>query len=156
MSAVFDPSMGSAGSVMGDLYYFMALAVFLAFGGHYAMLKGVKASFDMLPLLSLSVDRPLLDALVGMLTSATVLTLKLAAPMLITVLVVDLALGLIGRAMPQFNVMQAGLSVRSVVGLVIVILGLSLTSRVIEGAVLGGVERVHQMWTTPTEAVQQT
>ena len=65
-------------------------------------------SFDTLPLLSLGVDRPLLDLLVGLLTAATALALRLAAPMFVTMLVVDLALGCIGKTMPQFNVMSAG------------------------------------------------
>ncbi|QOV91614.1 flagellar biosynthetic protein FliR [Humisphaera borealis] len=146
LSSVFDPSMGAGGSLMGDLYYFVALAVFLLFGGHHALLNGVKASFDHLPLLSLSMNPVLLDTLVGMFETSMILTLKLAAPMLITVLVVDLALGLIGRTMPQFNVMQAGLSIRSIVGLVLVILGLGLTSGVLEDAVIGSVQQVQRMW----------
>jgi flagellar biosynthesis protein FliR len=148
LSSVFDPSMGAGGSLMGDLYYFIALAVFLIFGGHYALLNGVKAGFDSLPLLSLGMNESLLETLVGMLQSSMTLMLKLAAPMLITVLVVDLALGLIGRAMPQFNVMQAGLSIRSIVGMLIVIfgLGMGLTQGVIQDAVVTGVDRVQQMW----------
>jgi hypothetical protein len=73
MSEMFDPSMGSGGSLISDVYYFVALAVFLTVGGHHELLKGVKASFDHLPLLSLHVDRPLFDALIGMLQSATIL-----------------------------------------------------------------------------------
>lgn len=146
LSSVFDPSMGSGGSLMGDLYYFVALAVFLTFGGHHALLQGVKASFDQLPLLSLGMNPDLMETIVDMFHASMILTLKLAAPMLITVLVVDLALGLIGRAMPQFNVMQAGLSIRAVVGMVIVIIGLGLTSGVIKDSVLGSVLQVQRMW----------
>ncbi len=149
MSEVFDPSMGSGGSLMGDVYYFVALAVFLFVGGHRELLLGVKASFDHLPLLSLSVDRPLFEAVVGMLQSATILALRLAAPMLVTVLVVDLALGLVGRAMPQFNVMQAGLSVRSIVGMGIVILGLGLTTGVLKDQLGASYQQVRAVWTTP-------
>ena len=148
MSEVFDPSMGSGGSLIGDVYYFLALAVFLTIDGHHELLKGVKASFDHLPLLSLSVDRPLFDALVGMTHSATILALRLAAPMLVTVLVVDLSLGLIGRTIPQFNVMQAGLSVRSIVGMVVVIVSLGLTTGVLKEQIGTTVHYVQSIWTT--------
>jgi flagellar biosynthetic protein FliR len=153
MSEIFDPAMGHAGSLTGDAYYFLTLAVFLTVArGHHAMMNAVKASFDYLPLLSLGVDRPLLDIMVEMLQSATVLALRLAAPMLVTVLVVDLALGLIGRAMPQFNVMQAGLSMRSLIGLVIVIAGLALTTGILEDSLAATLDQVRAYWTTPARA----
>lgn len=147
MSEVFDPSMGHGGSIMGDVYYFLTLAVFLAANGHQQLLIGVRASFDHLPLLSLSIDRPLLDTLSGMLEAATALALRLAAPVLITVMVADVAMGLIGRAVPQFNVMQTGLSVRSIVGMVIVIIGLSLSGRVLEKALNEQMDSLRLHWT---------
>src|SRR3954468_6588929 len=58
MSEIFDPAMGHAGSLTGDVYYFLTLAVFLSANGHHAMLQAVKDSFQHLPLLSLGVDRP--------------------------------------------------------------------------------------------------
>lgn len=148
MSEIFDPAMGSAGSLTGDVYYFLTLAVFLTVDGHHELLNAVRASFDVLPPLSLGVDKPLLDLLVGLLQSATILAVRLAAPVLVTVLVVDLALGLMGRAMPQFNVMQAGMSVRSIVGLVIVIVGLGLTAGVLRESLVKSLGLLRQMWTT--------
>jgi flagellar biosynthetic protein FliR len=152
MSQIFDPAMGHAGSLTGDVYYFLTLAVFLTINGHHALLNAVAASFDFLPLLSLGVDKPLLNTVVGMLQSATVLALRLAAPMLMTVLIVDLSLGLIGRAMPQFNVMQVGMSLRSLVGLVIVIVGLTLTTGILHQSLDHSLDHIRHMWTTPTAA----
>jgi flagellar biosynthetic protein FliR len=152
MSEVFDPSMGGGGSLIGDVYYFMTLAVFLAVGGHHALLDAVHASFDKLPPLSLTVDRPLLDLLVGMTQSATALAIRLAAPVLVTVMVTDLALGLVGRAIPQFNVMQAGLSVRALVGFVIVVAGLALTMGILAGSLDRSLDDLRIMWTTPRRA----
>ncbi len=57
--------------------------------------------------------------------------------MLVTMLVVDLILGLIGKTMPQMNVMAIGLSLRSVLGMLVVIVGLTLTVRVIRVSVEG-------------------
>jgi flagellar biosynthetic protein FliR len=127
----FDPSFGRSASVVGDLYFMLTLVIFLVLGGHRQMIVGLQSSFTSLPLLSLSVDRNLLDTLFGLLTSCTTLALQLAAPLLVTVLVVDLALGCIGRAMPQINVMTAGLTIRSLVGLVVTVAGISLSVNVI-------------------------
>ena len=135
LSEVFDPQFGASGSVLGELYFMLTLVVFLLIDGHHAMLRGVRDSFEALPLLTVGVDRGAFDTVVGLLGGATVLTIRLAAPILVTMLVVDLVLGLIGKTMPQMNVMSAGLTLRAVVGMLIVIVGLSLTSGVIWNAV---------------------
>jgi flagellar biosynthetic protein FliR len=149
LSAVFDPQFGGQGSVLGDMYFMLTLVVFLAVGGHYAMLQGVHDSFVKLPLMSVGIDRPLFDTLAGLLQGATMLAIRLAAPMLVTMLVVDLVLGLVGKTMPQMNVMSAGLTLRSVVGMVIVIAGLSLTSDVIQDSLRSAMNTAYAGWTTP-------
>jgi flagellar biosynthetic protein FliR len=92
---------------------------------------GLRMSFDTLPLLSLGVDRSLLDSMLGLFQSCTTLAMQLAAPVLVTMLIVDLALGCIGKAMPQMNVLTAGLTLRSLIGLLVIIVGLTLTVRVL-------------------------
>src|SRR3954471_4452610 len=66
MSEIFDPQFGGAGSLIGRMYFMLALVVFLTVRGHEAMLMGVRASFDRLPLMSVGLDRPLFDLLVGL------------------------------------------------------------------------------------------
>ena len=85
----------------------------------------------------------------GLLGGATVLATRLAAPMLVTMLIVDLVLGLVGKTMPQMNVMSAGLTLRSMVGMVIVIAGLSLTSGVIRDSITASMRTAYTTWTTP-------
>jgi flagellar biosynthetic protein FliR len=133
LSEVFDPSFGGGGSLIGDMYFMLTLVIFLAVKGHHAMLLGVRQSFEALPLLSLGIDKPLLDLVVGLLQSATTLALRLAAPMLMT----------------QFNVMQAGMSLRSVVGMVVVIVSLWFTVPVLTGAMRQSMDTVYENWTTP-------
>ena len=77
------------------MYFMLTLVVFLAVGGHHAMLHGVRASFDALPLLSRRRSTSRCSTLlIGLFQAATALAMRLAAPMLVTMLVVDLALGL--------------------------------------------------------------
>ena len=148
LGSVIDPEYGGQGSVMGDLYFMFSLVVFLWIGGHRSMLRGVRASFDALPLLSLSVNHNLFNMLVDLFHAATILAVQLAAPILVTFLIVDLVLGLIGRTIPQMNVMSAALSVRSGLGILIVLLGLTLTGSVIAGAIENSMEKVRIGWVT--------
>jgi flagellar biosynthetic protein FliR len=148
LSSVFDPQFGAQGSVLGDMYFMLTLVIFLAVGGHHAMLLGVRDSFAAVPLLQLGFDAPLFDTLTGFLGAGTKLALRLAAPMLVTMLVVDLALGLVGRIMPQMNVMAMGMSLRSALGLIVVILGLAMTNDALRNDVLGAMEMIRAHWVT--------
>ena len=148
ISEVFDPSMGAQGSLIGDAYFMLTLVVFLVVGGHRAMLQGVYASFKILPLLSPGIDEPLLHMMAALLMSATILAIQLAAPMLVATLVVDLVLGLIGKTMPAMNVMSMGLTLRTVVGIIVVFVGMGLTVQVIRGAVLDSMMKMWDGWTT--------
>ena len=148
LSEVFDPSFGSQGSLIGDAYFMLTLVVFLLVGGHRAMLQGVYASFQILPLLSPGVDEPLLHMMAALFMSATVLAIQLAAPMLVATLVVDLVLGLIGKSMPAMNVMSMGLTLRTVVGIIVVFVGMGLTVQVIRVAVLDSMMKMWDGWTT--------
>jgi flagellar biosynthetic protein FliR len=148
LGGVIDPQYGGQSSVMGDLYFLFTLVIFLLIGGHRAMIRGVRASFDTLPLLSLGVNQDLLKTLLDLLFAATVLAVQLAAPILVTLLVVDLVLGLIGRTMPQMNVMSAALSVRAGMGLLIVWLGLNLTGSAIGKAIERSMDQVRIGWAT--------
>jgi flagellar biosynthetic protein FliR len=148
LSEVFDPSMGAQGSIIGDAYFMLTLVVFLAIGGHRAMLKGVFASFKILPLLSLGVNESLFHLLTALFMSTTVLAIQLAAPMLVATLVVDLVLGLIGKSMPQMNVMTLGITLRTVVGIVIVFVGLGLTVEMIQTRLMDYMMSMWDGWTT--------
>jgi len=136
LGETFDPQSGGQGSIIGDLYYLLATVIFLGISGHHAMIQGVSDSFRTLPLMSATFNRSLLDLLLRLLQSATVLALQITAPILVTMLVVDLALGFIGRTIPQLNIMTAGITVRALAGMIVLIVGIGFTSQVIRQSMM--------------------
>jgi flagellar biosynthetic protein FliR len=149
LSEVFDPQFGASGSLVGEMYFMLTTVVFLFVGGHLDMIRAVRASFDALPLLSLGVDQNLFELLLKLLESATQFALQLAAPVLVTMLVVDLALGCISKTMPQMNVMTAGLTLRSIIGMVVLIVSIGSASGVIRSQVVSSINQMVHGWTTP-------
>jgi flagellar biosynthetic protein FliR len=146
LGEVFDPSFGAAGNIIGDLYFMLTLVVFLTLRGHHAMLRGLAASFDVLPPLSVGMSATLLSSVAGTMQSAAILAFQLAAPMLVTMLVVDMVLGFLGKTIPQLNIMTAGLSVKSLIGMTVLALGLVLTNDVMKGAVYDSMSTVTRAW----------
>ncbi len=146
IAETFDPQFGRGGSLVGDMYSMLTLITFLIIRGHHAMIQGLAASFDSLPLLSVGMTQGLFDVFVGLLTSATVLAVKVASPMLVTMLVVDVALGMIGKSVPQINVMNAGLTLRSGLGIGVLVVGLMLTNEIMRQALFDSVSIVTNVW----------
>lgn len=146
LGEVFDPQFGAAGSIVGEFYFMLTLVIFLVVGGHHAMIRGVRASFDAMPLLQVGMDPAMLDTLVGLLQSTLALAIQLAGPTFVTMLVVDVAMGFVSKTMPQLNVMSAGLSAKSIIGMFVLIVGMTLTSSVIGDRVTQSMEAVSNMW----------
>ena len=146
LGEVFDPAFGRNGSLIGDMYFMLALVVFLTCNGHHAMIKGIRASFEALPLLGVGMNRDVLELIVELLTAATVLAMQIAAPMLLTMLVVDLALGFIAKTLPQINVMTVGTSLKTAIGIVVLLASLTITSETIRDALIDSMQSVGMAW----------
>lgn len=134
ISEVFDPQFGGQSSLIGNLYFMFSLIVFLCIGGDRALIAGVRGSVIRLPLLGVGMTGNLFDFIVGMFHASTILAFQLAAPILVTMLIVDLCLGFVGKTVPQLNLMSAGLSIRNMVGFLVLILGISLSNTIIRDA----------------------
>ena len=105
--------------MVGDMYYMITLVIFLVIGGHRQMIRGIRDSFDTLPLMSVAIDHSVLDLVVQMCSPPPLCSrYRLAAPMLVTMLIVDMTLGFLGKTMPQMNVMTMGLSIKAMVGII--------------------------------------
>jgi flagellar biosynthetic protein FliR len=146
LGEALDPQFGASTSVVGDLYFMLALVVFLLIRGHHVLIRGLRDSFRTMPLLTVGMNRPLFDMLVGLLHSATLLAFRMSAPLLVTMLIVDLAIGFLGKTMPQFNLMSASVSLRSICGMLVLIIGLALTNETIRGALADSLESVQRVW----------
>ena len=149
LAGTFSPQAEIGNAPLSDLYFILTLLLFLLMDGHHAMMLGVRDSFDYLPPLSAAMDQHLLDVVSGMLMSATTLAVRVAAPVSVAMLVVDLSLGMVGKTIPQMNLLSVGLSLRSLAGLVIVILGLGLTATVLSHALNDAMTLAENVWKPP-------
>jgi hypothetical protein len=52
--------------------------------------------------------------------------------------------------MPQMNVMTAGLTLRSIIGMIVLIVSVGGASEEIRAEVLGSIDQMMQGWTTPS------
>lgn len=131
-AALLDPDAGDDGlNVLGHLYGWVALGVFLGLNGPIELVRGVAASYEAIPLGGAMGDAgaalgaaELTDGLFGAVARALSLALRAASPPALALLVAGLGLGLLGRAAPSLSLMSLSLPVRTALGLFLAALGL--------------------------------
>jgi type III secretory pathway component EscT len=126
----FAPQLEGNTSALGLLKFQAALVLFFALDGHLVYIQALADSFVSVPVAqfpALDVNGTLLtDRLARFSADTFLIALKLSAPVLIALFLIDASFGAIGKIAPQVSVHGESSTVKSLVGLVIVVLGLPL------------------------------
>lgn len=120
-----DPFSGTQTGVLDQFQYLLALMVFFAVDGHHLIVRGLCDSYKQLPLGTPVVSKGLIDYIITSTGSIFSLGLRIGAPVVVALLLVELSLGLLSRMMPQMNIFVEGLPVKIFVGLSILSFSLS-------------------------------
>jgi flagellar biosynthetic protein FliR len=122
--SLIDPITGTQAGQMLQLYSMVGIAVLIAIGGDEWIIQGLARTYEVVPLL----EMPSLPALVaGALEAFTGIfraALEIAAPVVIALVLTDVAFGMVSRTVPQMNVFAVGFPAKIAVGLLIA--GMSL------------------------------
>jgi len=113
---IFDPVTRSQSPLLGTLLNLTALMVFFAANGHHLLLRGIAYSLEKAPPGKLF-STPDLAPLISHLSAMFALGVALVAPVMITLLLVDIGLATISRTMPQVNVFFVSMPLKVFVGL---------------------------------------
>ena len=123
---MFDPTFGVI-SVLDRFYILLFYLVFFLSGAYQLLIGSAILSFKVIPagkVLSFSFSS-LFGFMIDNANLLFLLAFKLAFPIMLTLFVVNLALALINRLIPQINVFIVGLPLQITVGFVSLIIGLS-------------------------------
>lgn len=127
-SAVVDPASGVRNNVLSTLYTNIATVTFLVTNAHHQFLHALSDSYRSLPIGAGEIGGSLPEAMTGLLGLVFAFGVRLAAPLIIVLLVAEIALGLIARSAPALNLMVVSAPVRLLLGLLL--LGIIIPSAV--------------------------
>jgi len=117
--ATIDPQSGVRNPILAVLYTNIALMTFFAIDGHHAFLRALHQSYTDLPVGVGGVGRSLPEDVARMLGTVFTLGARLAAPVVLVLLIVETALALLSRSAPLLNAMGIGAPARLIVGLLV-------------------------------------
>lgn len=125
-SQMYNPMMGSNGNSIDQFYSTLGTLVFLAINGHHMLLSAIAQSYELVPVSVLSLKVGPFAEMAAYGTEVFVMAIKMCAPVLVTILLVNLAMGILGRAVPQINVLVTSMPVTIMLGMAVVFICLPL------------------------------
>ncbi|MBI5194314.1 MAG: flagellar biosynthetic protein FliR [Nitrospirae bacterium] len=121
---VIDPQTSSQVPIVGTFQSILCALIFLSINGHHYFLAALAESFNIIPPLRFGLSGDLLNAIVKFLGEIFVLAIKIGAPVMVALLITNVAMSIVSKTMPQMNIMAVGFPITITVGLII--MGLSL------------------------------
>ena len=136
--AIFDPNDGVQSMLPASFLTTAAVTLLFAAGFHHLLIRGFAASYAALPV-GAGIDAGDGGELLIRLSSDAIATgVRIAAPMIVASLVVNVALGALGRMVPAFPVLTLALPAQLLLALVVIELSLPEALALFSGSFLRG------------------
>ncbi|WP_456271532.1 flagellar biosynthetic protein FliR [Bacillus sp. AK031] len=129
---VIDPQTGAQTPLVGQYLYTFALLLLLALDGHHLLLDGVFYSYQFIP-----IDQPwipfgnenLAEYVVKTFNSVFIIAFQMSIPVVATLFLVDVALGIVARTVPQLNIFVVGFPIKIAVSFLVlfIVMGAMMT-----------------------------
>jgi flagellar biosynthetic protein FliR len=116
-AATVDPSSGAKHTVVTTLFNTLAVMTLFSIDGHHTILRALAASYGGLPIGLGGVDASLLTSVRDTLALVFVTGARLAAPIVIVLLIVEIVIGFVSKVAPGLTFMVIGYPVRMILGL---------------------------------------
>jgi flagellar biosynthesis protein FliR len=126
--SLINPVDNTQSGSISQLYSMVGILVFIAIDGEAWVIRGLGRTYELVPMLS----SPSISKLVAATTSAFAgiftAALEVAGPVLLALILTDVAFGVVSRVVPQLNIFAVGFPMKIIVGLLVVAAALPFMS----------------------------
>lgn len=131
---VVDPQTGAQSPLTGQYFYIIALLFLMAVDGHHLIIDGIVTSYLFMPIETYIPfqEESIADFVIQSFNYMFVIAFQMAIPIVGTLFLVDIALGIIARTVPQLNVFVVGLPLKIFVSFMAIFIFLTLYMTVVE------------------------
>lgn len=120
---VTDPSTQVQTSPIGVLLNYVLIVLFFQIGGPTVFFNAMFESYNVIPVdhvmneYFFRLNQPFWKAIMGLLTRFLAISIQLAAPSMVSILMAEMFLGIANRLAPQVQIVFLGMSLKSLLGL---------------------------------------
>jgi flagellar biosynthesis protein FliR len=134
-----DPINGNPGGSLTNLYSVFGLVIFLIIGGDAWTLRGITATMRAVPIGDAVNLKPLAYQAESAFASVFIGAVEIAAPLMLALIVSDIAFGMVAKVVPQLNVFSVGIPMKVGVALLVVAASLPFLATWMTGQLTGTV-----------------
>lgn len=121
MVNLFDPNSGTEMPLFSHFNNLLALLVFLSINGHHQLLRALIESYQVIPPGKFFLQAGGVQIVVQAFVKMFLLGFQVGLPIIGSVFLVDVALGIIAKLLPQLNVFVIGFPIKIALGLLMLI-----------------------------------
>jgi flagellar biosynthetic protein FliR len=123
---VVDPQSGAQTNVVSNILQLFAVLLLFGLDGHHILFKVITESFQTIPIGEFAFQPATLGKIVVLFVRLFALSIKLAAPVVVVLLLTQVGLGLIAKFVPNINILVTSFPVTILLGLIFIGLCLPL------------------------------
>lgn len=123
---VIDPQSNIQASIIAQFQNVLMILIFLSIGGHLLIIRAIAHSFDVVNLGSFAFPDASYLFIVKLFANIFVIAIKLVAPVFVTLIITHVVMGLIGRLVPQINLLIVGFPLQIAIGLTMLLFSMQL------------------------------
>ena len=143
-ATLFSPDAGNT-MILARYLYMIALLMFLAFNGHLVVIEILATTFHTLPIGMVRFNPEAWRMLAGYGSTIFSAGLLLALPLVASLLIINLAMGILNRSAPQLTVFSVGFPLSLTVGLVLLMVLMGDLGRYLERLFSEGLQFLQHM-----------
>lgn len=147
MANVFDPSTQQQVALVAQFQGIFAILLFLSLNVHHFFLEALVASFTLLPPGYLNLTGGAIPMLVELSNNALILSVRLVAPIIALLILVNLTLGFMTRIFPQLQVFMLSFPVKIAISFIIMGMTFGVFAAILQGEFAALPERFLRMFT---------
>ncbi|WLR52351.1 flagellar biosynthetic protein FliR [Bacillus tianshenii] len=122
---VIDPQTGVQSPIMGQYLYTFAMLLLLILNAHHLILDGIFYSYRLIPVDQLTIpfgEENIVRFITKMFSTVFLIAFQMAVPVVGCLFLVDVALGIVARTVPQLNIFVVGLPLKILVSFLVLVL----------------------------------
>jgi len=124
---IIDPQTGAQSPLLGQFFNTLALLLLLALDGHHLLLDGIFYSYQFIPIdqawPAFGSER-FAEFAIKTFAASFAIAFQMSIPVVATLFLVDLALGITARTVPQLNIFVVGFPIK--IGVSFIVLGIMM------------------------------
>lgn len=138
LANIVDPQTGAQSPLMGQFFNFLALLTLLAINGHHLLLDGIFYSYQFMPMEQLFPNfgsEDTVEFIMKMFAAVFVVAFQMSAPIVATLFLVTIALGITGKTVPQMNIFVIGFPIKIAIGFLVLFITMAVMVEVMQNLV---------------------